>query len=251
MSAIKNKVLTKIEDKKPNSYNYYLFVDLLRAFVIAFIFFMGGVLLAFLLWDWLLIPQIIDFNIDNIIFILFRLLPLIAITTVLFCFLAYYIYRQTDWLLVKKRILIAVLGVSAILLCMSSSLAIINHSHTLQKSLRDIDNNLQDYPIRPPRPRELVLKRRLNNVIYGRVVSIEKVSQGNLIKIANRNQVLSFYLSEELSTGISPRDLLRLELDEKEESKVLRVAIIKRTQFIFENQKIKHSSDNKYSNSFV
>jgi hypothetical protein len=219
MSDLKDKIFLKIDDEKPTNAGYFVALDWIRAFAITMVFFLGGILLAFLLWDWILIPQIIDFTADNLSYVFLHLLPLVFILIIISSLLGYMLYRQTDWPLVQKRGLLIVIALSTLLLVTIISLVFIKNNLTFQKSLNDFDDQLQQhYPIiRPPRPRTKTPTTNVNppvEVVLGKINELETQDSGQVeLTVETRLGVLTFDVSPDMTKDLKIDDVVRLDLD--------------------------------------
>jgi hypothetical protein len=256
MPDLKDKVFAKIDHEKPISHNYFVAMDVARALAITVIFFLGGVLLAFLLWDWVLIPQIIDFTIENIIYISLRLLPLVLIIVVLFSLLGYYLYRQTDWLLVQKRVLVGVLGFIAVLLIAIVGLVYIKSNVELQNSLESFDKDLQKYALQPPRPKGLTPKIKTGSVVLGKIVMLDRSDDTAIITVDDRTKLIVFQADINQINNLKIGDLIKLEFHSGNPPKIIKITKIERTEVIFDYNKTvpraeSNSSLTKYNFSLI
>ena len=230
MSDLKEKVFTKIDDQKPTSVGYFVALDWIRAFLITVVLFLGGILLAFLLWDWILIPQIIDFTVDNLLYISLRLLPLVIILIIISSLIGYVLYRQTDWPLVQKRGLVVGIAAATLLIVTILSLAFIRNNLPVQKSLRDIDDKLQQsYPVvRPPRPRGRNIPGNVPapEIVLGKIAALENKGRGVEIILETRIGQIILLVNTDMTQGLKEGDLVRLDLDPQDLKKVTKITVL-------------------------
>jgi len=211
LQNLKENILNQVKNKKPHSKNYFLGVDIAFAVSIGLIFLSCGLLFGFFLWDSL------QTGADFLNVALFEIL----FAAILLFVILFFLYRQTNFFLVKYQAFSFFIFV-LLLAAVSGGLVWASQVVTpIQENFQQFQNGFESLPYRKNRmqnrQKNMQNKLKERDIFLGKVVNIEekltiqKIKQAKLlplppqeidnfaiITIENKQEKVSFFIHKKL-----------------------------------------------------
>jgi hypothetical protein len=198
-SDFTNDLLKKIQQTKPRDKSYFLFRNFIFGFLILVLICLSVYLLSAF---WIDAYQISDFLIDekNIGWnFLQEALFEFVLFAIIFVGLIYIIYRQTDWFLVRHKIILIASFFCIILLGSFLTVLIFDNQQAPKQAISPIQN----LPYRPQRKEIIQQKLQEKDIFVGKLISVNFESKQIIIK--NPREEKTFFVPNNFNLS----DLLR------------------------------------------
>jgi hypothetical protein len=208
---ISQNILANIKDKKPKSKAYFVRQNVLLVAIILAVVLALGLVTGFFLWDSLIAFQ------NGIGFVLFEILIVVIILMIGL----FWLYRQTDFLLVKHRVLVFTLLMMIIFGVGASLVYVSTQNPKLQSGFENWQGDIERLPFRQNRGQMMGKRLKENGVFRGRVIEVKgqinnyELSQNqipnpqkylsdySLITIQNRQETQTFLIYKNILEDIN------------------------------------------------
>jgi hypothetical protein len=189
LDKILNQVQQKIQGKKPREAIFYKILAVLLAGLILFALGFAGYILAFLIWTYFSLTDVFGFGQFGLGELAFELLAPFIILLVL----AYFLYRKTDWPLVRSRKFVIIGALCLCLVFGGSVFALTQNSG--ESVVRENFDYLQENLNWGPRKENLdknLDKAYQSGIAVGKVRKIQKSNKYIVLSIDNPKYQASF-----------------------------------------------------------
>ncbi len=211
---LSSKILTKINTVKPRPGSYFLLLDLLRFLIIVVLFVIVTVLVSFFIWDLLALLEVVDFEFGSIFSLFYNSLVEILVLSLVLTLPIYFLYRQTDWPLVKNYKYLFAGILILIFLAGIGVYGIAQTNEPTQKIYQNFQDRSEVLPFRDKRRERIIDQAREKGLRPGKVVGIKNDAPGRVeVIIRNQRREETFLVPEPLVSGIKDGDRVVIVLD--------------------------------------
>lgn len=202
-SSFTKNLLSKLEKIEPKNRNYFLFRNLGFGLLIFFLLILSVYLLAIFWVDTFELFSFLEsgnnLNWDLLSQGLFEFATLATILVVL----VYIIYRQTDWFLVRHKIIL--LGSFLLTVFVASILLIV-----ITQGQNQIALPTEHLSYRPNRQQKIQEKLQENKVFVGKIIKIDRQNQEIVVKSPQQEKIFKF---EQLPSKIKPNQQVAIKYE--------------------------------------
>ncbi|MEI6729176.1 MAG: hypothetical protein WCK98_06055 [bacterium] len=223
IDKLKNKILEKVNHQKP--YSKWRFWLIEGGWIAAILGLLTLVCfgLAFAIWDWIEAANIPDPQGFNPFMLIFKGLPELVLIAAVLSVIIYYLYRQTDFPLVKNRLLLSLILILFVTVTTSIILITVENNDNAQKGFESAQNGLDNSIYRPKRIQQFYNESKEKGIINGRIDRIEPRFEDVGFTLVNPEEKIDFVTSRQIFKDFKVGDTVTIRFDPKDKNKVLEI----------------------------
>lgn len=209
------KILSQIKQRKPLPARMFQLLSVARVILFFSCLVLGALLVSFFIWDILANWSILGFETSDGLTVLSSSLPEVLFMAMVLGFVGYWVYRQTDWPLVKNYQLLGIIIFFLLLFVGTGVFISVSSSDVLNKiygeTQTSIENNLA---YRQGRQASLYKKAAEKGFIRGQILTITlQDSQKSEVTIQNPYETQRYEIPSELILNLSQGDRVEVFLN--------------------------------------
>ena len=223
IDKLKNKILEKVNNQKP--YSKWRFWLIEGAWIILILFLLTLVCfgLAFAIWDFVDAATIaipVEFN---PLVLIFKGLPELILIALVLSVIIYYIYRQTDFPLVKNRLLLSIILLTFVIITTSIILFAVENNDNAEKGFESAQNGLDNSIYRPKRLQQFYQQSKEKGFVNGRIENVDLSFETVQFTLVNPEEKIDFKVSKLVFKNFKVGDTVTVRFDPKDNGKVLEI----------------------------
>jgi hypothetical protein len=223
IDKLKNKILEKVNHQKP--YSKWRFWLIESAWIAAILGLLTMVCfgLAFAIWDWVEAANIPDPQGFNPFILIFKGLPELVLIAGVLSVIIYYLYRQTDFPLVKNRLLLSIILLVFVMITTSLILVTVENNDSAEKGFESAQNGLDNSIYRPKRIQQFYQESKEKGQVNGRIDRIEPRFEDVGFTLVNPEEKIDFVTSRQVFKDFKVGDNVSVRFDPNDKNKVLEI----------------------------
>lgn len=223
IDKLKNKILEKVNHQKP--YSKWRFWLIEGAWITAILVLLTIVCfgLAFAIWDWIEAANIPDPQGFNLFTLIFKGLPELVLIAGVLSVVIYYLYRQTDFPLVKNRLLLSTILLTFVIITTSTILAAVVNNDVAEKTFESAQNGLDNSIYRPKRIQKFYQESKDKGLVNGRIDRLDTRFEDVIFTLINPEEKIDFVTSRQVFKNFKVGDNITVRFDPSDKNKVLEI----------------------------
>lgn len=223
IDKLKNKILEKVKKQKPYSKWHFWLIEGSWIATILGLLTLVCFGLAFAIWDWVEAANIPDPQGFNPFMLIFKGLPELVLIAAVLSVIIYYLYRQTDFPLVKNRLLLSVILVAFVIITTSLILVTVENNDNAQKGFESAQNGLDNSIYRPKRIQQFYQQSKEKGLVNGRIDRVEARFENVSFTLINPEEKLDFVTTIQIFKDFKVGDNVSVRFDSNDKNKVLEI----------------------------
>ena len=223
IDKLKAKILEKVDNQKPYSKWHFWLIEGGSIFLILGLLTLICFFLAFAIWDLLQTANIANPETFNFFNLIFKGLPELFLIAVILSIVIYCIYRQTDFPLVKNRLLLTTILLTFVISTTSLILVAVENYDTAQSSFESAQKSLDDSAYRPKRVQRFYEQFKIQGLVNGRIQRVERGFDTVSFTLINPTEKIDFIAFEGIFKDFKTGDNVSVRFDPNIKNKVLEI----------------------------
>ena len=238
--ALKKRILTNLKDTQPNNPMLYKIWDLTLFALIVILVFVGSFGIGFFWWDARQSSRFLELSGEGFWSIFSDLLFEVILLVGILSLVSYFLYRKSDFWLVKKRLWLMIAFWVLVISIGGSFTILAENQKDVENQYQNTQQNITKIPFRPKRRIDQIQEKRNEEGLFtGRVIDLKEVQQ-NEFKITIRNPKFrkSFLVKNEQIQDVKRGDFVEVKVDPKNPEKVIEIRELNPPRNLFLKPKI-------------